>query len=64
MMEYNQAAPAPRPPVTRPKQELPESPNKPDATVYEPESLKKARAIPGLTEQQARAREQRSRRGW
>lgn len=46
-----------------PKQPLPQSPNTPDANVYEPESLKKARKIPALTEAQARAREQRGNRG-
>lgn len=40
----------------------PPHPYKPDATVYEPESLKKARAIAGMTDEQAR-REQRKDKG-
>jgi len=32
----------------------PSHPNKPDTTVWEPESLKKARAVKGLTDEQAR----------
>jgi hypothetical protein len=38
------------------------SPNKPDSTVWEPESLKKARKMAGLTDEQAR-REQRKNKG-
>jgi hypothetical protein len=53
-------------PATRPhnpnEQGRPKSPFKPDATVWEPESLKKARQIPGLTDEQAR-REQRRNKG-
>ena len=40
----------------------PVSPNKPDSTVWEPDSLKKAREITGLTDEQAR-REQRKNKG-
>ena len=46
-----------------PKNPLPPSPNTAPPDVYEPESLKKARKIPALTEAQARAREQRANRG-
>ena len=51
-----------RPPLLRPKSELPMSPNKPDENVYEPESLKKARQTPGLTDAQAMARDIRQQR--
>lgn len=40
----------------------PTSPNKPDSTVWEPDSLKKAREIAGMTDEQAR-REQRKNKG-
>jgi hypothetical protein len=40
----------------------PVSPNKPDSTVWEPESLKKAREVPGMTDEQAR-REQHKNKG-
>jgi hypothetical protein len=40
----------------------PVSPNKPDSAVWEPESLKKAREVAGMTDEQAR-REQRKNKG-
>jgi hypothetical protein len=40
----------------------PLSPFKPDSTVYEPESLKKARKLAGMTDEQAR-REQMKNKG-
>lgn len=40
----------------------PPSPFKPDSTVYEPESLKKARRLAGMTDEQAR-REQAKNKG-
>jgi hypothetical protein len=40
----------------------PPSPFKPDTTVYEPESLKKARRLAGMTDEQAR-REQAKNKG-
>jgi len=45
-----------------PEADRPLHPNKPDATVWEPESLKKARAVKGLTDEQAR-REQYKNKG-
>ena len=38
----------------------PQSPFKPDSTVWEPESLKKARAIAGMTDEQARREQQKN----
>ena len=40
----------------------PVSPNKPDSNVWEPDSLKKAREIAGMTDEHAR-REQRKNKG-
>ena len=40
----------------------PTSPNKPDSTVWEPDSLKKAREIKGMTDEQAQ-RERRKNKG-
>ena len=40
----------------------PPHPNKPDSTVWEPDSLKKAREVKGLTDEQAR-REQYKNKG-
>lgn len=37
----------------------PPHPFKPDLTVYEPESLKKARRLAGLTDEQARREQQK-----
>ena len=38
----------------------PPSPFKPDSTVYEPESLKKARRLAGMTDEQARREQQKN----
>lgn len=43
-----------------PNQGRPKSPFKPDTTVWEPESLKKARTIAGMTDEQARREQQKN----
>lgn len=52
----------PRTSQTGPEAGRPVSPNKPDNSVWEPESLKKARQQSGMTDEQAR-REQRKNKG-